>query len=178
MNEEWHKANKMPKKTSFISPANMAVLSTIALFGAIYGLGILTGCTRQAQVAARGAQVMPFDLEQTLHIFQRLDDGGRQTVTAKDPLNEKQIALIQAHLQQEAEKFRRGDFSDPARIHGDDMPGLAELKIGFMQIDIQYKALPNGGEIRYTTASPSLDMSLHRWFMAQVSDHGRHATDH
>jgi hypothetical protein len=158
--------------------ANLAVLSMIAIFGAIYGLAILAGCTRQARVAARGAQVMPFDLEQTTHVFQRLDDGGLQTVTAKDPSNEKQIALIQAHLQQETEKFRRGDFSDPARIHGDDMPGLAELKAGFEQIDIQYKALPNGAEIRYTTANPSLVMALHHWFMAQVSDHGRHATDH
>lgn len=168
----------LPRTPFIFSPASMAVLSTVTVFGIIYGLGILAGCTYQAQVAARGAQVMPFDLEQTIHIFQRLDDGGRQTVTVKDPLNEKQILLIQAHLQKEAEKFHRGDFSDPARIHGDDMPGLAELKTGFGQIDIQYKALPNGGEIRYTTTNPSLVMALHRWFMAQVSDHGRHASDH
>jgi hypothetical protein len=142
------------------------------------GVLVLTGCTRQAQVAERGAQVMPFDLEQTIHVFQRLDDGGRQTVTAKDPSNATQIALIQSHLQHEADKFRQGDFSDPARIHGDDMPGLAQLKAGFAQIDIRYAALPDGGEIRYTTQDQSLVMAIHHWFMAQVSDHGRHAVDH
>ncbi|HTP04567.1 MAG TPA: aspartate carbamoyltransferase, partial [Nitrospirota bacterium] len=109
---------------------------------------------------------------------QRLDDGGRQTVTVKNPSNARQIALIQGHLQHEAEKFRRGDFSDPAKIHGDDMPGLAELKTGIGEIDIRYTALPNGGEIRYTTANPVLVTALHQWFAAQLSDHGRHAMDH
>lgn len=169
---------RSPRKQSIFFPAGWQVINTIAAFLIISGLGILTGCTRQAQVAARGSEVMPFDLEQTIHLFERLDDGGRQTVTAKDPSNEKQIALIQAHLRQEAEKFGRGDFSAPAKIHGDDMPGLAELKSGSGLIDIQYKALPTGGEIRYTTGAPSLVKALHQWFMAQVSDHGKHATDH
>ena len=105
-------------------------MSAIAVFTFAYSLSTLTGCARQAQVAARGAQVMPFDLEQTIHVFQRLDDGGRQTVTVKDPANAQQIALIQSHLQHEADRFRQGDFSNPARIHGDDMLGLAELKTG------------------------------------------------
>jgi len=51
--------------------------------------------------------------------------GGLQAVTVKDPSNSTQMALIQAHLQEEAEKFRQGDFSDPATIHGGHMPGLA-----------------------------------------------------
>ncbi|MFZ5875012.1 MAG: hypothetical protein ACOYXU_01265 [Nitrospirota bacterium] len=154
------------------------VSATSALL-VVLGIGILSGCTtHQAQVAARGAQVMPFDLEQTIHVFQRLEDGGRQTVTVKDPANTPQIALIQSHLQHEAEKFRRGDFSDPARIHGEDMPGLAELRAGFARIDIRYTALPNGGEIRYAATDPALVTALHHWFMAQVSDHGRHAVDH
>jgi hypothetical protein len=153
-------------------------LGTIAVLLATIGVTSSTGCSRQAQVAVRGAQVMPFDLERTIHVFQRLDDGGRQTVTVKDPANAQQIALIQSHLQHEANQFRRGDFSDPATIHGDDMPGLAELKIGFGQIDIRYTPLANGGEIRYATANPSLVAALHQWFGAQVSDHGRHAIGH
>ncbi len=168
----------LPGAQSVFPSSGMAILSAIAVFAVIYGLGMLSGCTRQALVATRGAQVMPFDLEQTIHVFQRLDDGGRQTVTVKDPSNARQIALIQSHLQHEADKFRQGDFSDPARIHGDEMPGLAELKAGFGQIDIRYTALPNGGEIRYTTANPSLVIALHRWFRTQVAEHGRHAVDH
>jgi hypothetical protein len=36
----------------------------------------------QAKVAARGAEVMPFDLDRTTHVFTKLPDGGVQTVTA------------------------------------------------------------------------------------------------
>jgi len=85
---------------------------------------------RQTQVAANGGQVMPFDLNRTTHTFTDLPDGGRETVTANDPGDAEQIALVRAHLQAEARKFTAGDFSDPANIHGCDMPGLAQLQEG------------------------------------------------
>ena len=121
---------------------------------------------------------MPFDLEQTTHVFQKLDDGGLQEVIVKDPANKKQIALIQSHLKEESEKFHKGDFSDPAKIHGEDMPGLAQLKTGAAKIDVRYTALPDGAEIRYTAKDPKLVAALHQWFAAQLSDHGHHATHH
>lgn len=132
--------------------------------------------TRQRDVAARGAKVMPFDLEQTTHVFQKLEDGGLQKVVAKDPSNKKQIALIQSHLREESARFRKGDFSDPAKIHGENMPGLAELKSGAGKFDVVYAPLPDGAQIRYTTKDPALLMAIHHWFDAQLSDHGRHAS--
>jgi hypothetical protein len=155
-----------------------AYLTVMVLGGTASGSEGSSTAAQQAEVTARGAQVMPFDLEQTLHIFQSLDDGGLQTVTAKDPANREQIALIQAHLQEEAAKFQRGDFSDPAKIHGEEMPGLAALKTGAGQIEIQYLPLPDGAQIRYTTKAPTLVMAIHHWFMAQRADHGRHALGH
>ena len=145
--------------------------------GSLQGANV-TAQTRQEEVAARGAKVMPFDLEQTTHVFQKLDDGGLQKVVAKDASNKKQIALIQAHLKEESEKFRKGDFSDPAKIHGEDMPGLTQLKAGAAKIDIRYTALPDGAQIRYTAKDPKLVTALHQWFSAQLSDHGHHATHH
>ena len=130
---------------------------------------------RQAEVATRGAEVMPFDLDRTMHVFAPLADGGRQTVTANDPTDANEIALIRGHLQAEAEKFRRGDFGDPAAIHGDAMPGLAELRAGASRIDVRYEDLPNGAALRYTTQDADLVRALHAWFDAQVSDHGQHA---
>ena len=144
----------------------------------LFDTAILPAQTRQGEVAARGAKVMPFDLEQTTHVFQKLDDGGLQKVIAKDPANKKQIALIQSHLKEESEKFRKGDFSDPAKIHGEDMPGLADLKSGAEKIDVRYTTLPDGAQIRYTAKDPKLVTALHRWFSAQLSDHGKHATHH
>jgi hypothetical protein len=111
-------------------------------------------------------------------VFQKLNDGGLQKVIVKDPANNKQIALIQSHLKEESEKFRRGDFSDPAKIHGEDMPGLAQLKAGATKIDVCYSALPDGAQIRYTAKDPKLITALQEWFAAQLSDHGHHATGH
>lgn len=158
--------------------ARSVVLVALALVSILASTGVCAPPTRQEEVATRGAQVMPFDLEQTMHVFQPLEDGGLQTVTAKDPANSQQIVLIQAHLQEEAEQFGRGDFSDPARIHGEDMPGLAALQAGARQIAMQYTPLPNGAQIRYTTTDPALIMVLHQWFAAQRSDHGHHAVGH
>jgi hypothetical protein len=121
---------------------------------------------------------MPFDLEQTLHVFQALDNGGLQAVTAQDPANHAQIALIQAHLKAEAAQFQRGDFSDPATLHGQDMPGLAALQAGAGRVDVHYTPLPNGGPMRYTTTDAALVQAIHQWFTAQRADHGRHASGH
>jgi hypothetical protein len=153
------------------------IVSSVTLM-LLWTAAILPAQTRQEEVAAKGAKVMLFDLEKTTHVFQKLDDGGLQKVVVKDPLNKKQIALIQSHLKEESGKFRKGDFSDPAKIHGQDMPGLAELKAGAKQIDIRYASLPDGAQVRYTTKDPKLVAALHRWFDAQLSDHGHHATHH
>ena len=133
---------------------------------------------RQRDVAQRGAQVMPFDLEQTTHLFRRLKDGGLERVTANDPKNHEQIALIRQHLEQEAERFGRGDFSDPARIHGSDMPGLAELAQGASRMTVRYRELADGAEIRFATNDPQLIEAIRRWMQAQLADHGKHAVPH
>jgi hypothetical protein len=132
---------------------------------------------RQAEVAARGSIVMPFDLERTTHIFTPQPQGGIQQVVADDPAATEQIALIRMHLQHEAAAFQQGDFGDPAAIHGDSMAGLAALRTSAGQIAITYRELPAGAELRFTTAEPGLIDALHAWFAAQRSDHGSHATE-
>jgi hypothetical protein len=163
-------------KTLFLV-AGVAVLSFVVALGFLYSRTSMSH-SRQGDVALRGAEVMPFNLDKTKHIFEHLANGGLQTVVARDPSDKEQIGLIQAHLKDEAEKFSRGDFSDPARIHGENMPGLADLKAGAAKIEIRYAALSNGAQIRYTTSNPELVRALHLWFIAQVSDHGKHAVAH
>ncbi|MEX2550034.1 MAG: hypothetical protein WD638_07395, partial [Nitriliruptoraceae bacterium] len=87
----------------------------------------------------------------------------------------EQVALIGEHLEEEAARFARGDLDDPAAIHGEDMPGLAELRAGAAEIDIQLEQLDDGALLSYTTGDPTLIEALHRWGEAQVSDHGDHA---
>ena len=127
---------------------------------------------RRAEVAARGAEVMPFDLSKTRHRFEDLPVGGLQTVTANDPADTLQLRLIREHLQQEAVRFSRGDFADPMAIHGHTMPGVAELRQGFRQIQVRFDAIPGGATLRYITDDPIMLTALHRWFAAQRTDHG------
>lgn len=81
------------KQTQTCNTAGALIISSVAVV-VLFATAILPAQTRQGEVAARGAKVMPFDLEQTTHVFQKLDDGGLQKVVAKDPSNKKQIALI------------------------------------------------------------------------------------
>jgi hypothetical protein len=167
------RSNTLPKTALLI--VLTVVLTLVVTISILYSSGMLAGRNRQAEVAARGAQVMPFDLDATTHIFQPHDDGGIQQVIADDPSDSAQIALIRAHLQEEAAKFQRGDFSDPTTIHGMDMPGVAQLQAGYTRIAVTYTELPNGAQLRYTTSDPALVAALRDWFAAQTSDHGEHA---
>ncbi len=133
---------------------------------------------RQQLIRERGASVMPFDINQTLHRFVVLPDGGQQTVTANDPTNQAQITLIQQHLADEAQRFQRGDFSDPATLHGASMPGLADLAAAAGRMAVVYTALPDGAQIQYTSQDPQMIAALHRWFSAQLADHGSDAGAH
>lgn len=131
---------------------------------------------RQEEVAERGSEVMPFDLERTTHVFEKTADGGLQQVLSDDG-DTAQIALIQAHLQEEALRFQQGDFDDPAQIHGDEMPGLALLRAEYEQVEVVYTSLPNGAQIDYKAETAELIAAIHAWFEAQLSDHGAHAMD-
>ena len=128
---------------------------------------------RLNEVTQRGMHVMPFDLKQTQHLFTQTDTGGVQQVIARDSGNSKQIELIRQHLTKISGEFSRGDFSNPEKIHGKDMPGLAALssaKPG--QLQVRYNELPNGAEISYSSEDKALVTAIHQWFDAQLFDHG------
>ena len=132
--------------------------------------------TRQEHVHHTGQSVMPFDLTKTTHIFRMTDSGGVERVIVKDTTAKDQVALIQRHLRHEADAFQRGDYSDPASLHGADMPGLKDLQTGAAHIKVSYSALPNGAEITFETTDLHLLTAIHRWFGAQLSEHGADAT--
>lgn len=151
---------------------------SIALIVSLLALAACAGTSptdRQAEVAQRGSQVMPFDLSKSMHTFTKTDDGGREAVTANDPSDQSQIALIRQHLAEEQAKFSRGDFGDPAQIHGMDMPGISQLSADYRQVTVTYQDTPTGGELRYQSADPAIVSALHDWFDRQVMDHGSSA---
>jgi hypothetical protein len=130
---------------------------------------------RQQEVAAKGRDVMPFDLDRTTHVFTKLSQGGQEDVTADDPADRNQIELIRGHLRKEAAAFARGDFTDPVTIHGPGMPGVAQLSAAGDRLGVSYVDLPAGAKLTFTSTDPVIVQAVHAWFDAQTSDHGAHA---
>jgi len=151
------------------------VLSILLVISPVYAVEKASQ-ERLDEIVKRGVHVMPFDLELTTHVFSKTAKGGVQEVIVKNPDNCEQIKLIREHLSKISAEFQQGDFSNPAKIHGDNMPGLEELrKAKLNQVNVVYKDLPNGAKIIYSTDEASLITAIHQWFEAQLSDHSRHA---
>ncbi len=157
--------------------ASLAVLGTLVATGAFGSGRTVPQEARQERVAEKGARVMPFDLEATTHVFEKTDTGGVQKVVADDPDDAENVTAIRKHLKEEADVFSRGEFSDPASIHGEDMPGLAELEAGAESVEVRYEDLPDGAQIVLESDDPELVAAVHDWFDAQLSDHGDDATE-
>ena len=132
------------------------------------------GESRQEQVARRGGQVMPFDLERTTHVFRPTASGGVQTVVSDDR-DPEQVGLIRRHLRKEPASFARGVFTDSRDIHGSHMPGLATLEARAAELRVRYEEVARGARIRFTADDRELVDAIHRWFEAQAADHGDHA---
>ena len=99
-------------------------------------------------------------------------------MVAKKASDAAQVKLVRQHLQEIREQFLKGDFSGPSHIHGQDMPGLAELTNATPgQLDIAYKDVKGGGQLTYKTKDATLVAALHKWFDAQLSDHGKDAVE-
>lgn len=126
-------------------------------------------------VAQRGAQVMPFNLEQTMHHFSKTPMGGVQQVVVKNPQNQADLIAIQRHLSNLSTRFAAGDFSGPQSIHGQDMPGTKMLALNAQRIRFKYQDLGEGGQIEMLSTEPDLIMAIHQFLDAQLTDHARHA---
>lgn len=141
-------------------------------------MAAMADAQRQAEVSKRGKDVMPFKLAATTHIFTKSSEGGAQRVVAKKSTDTAQVKLVRKHLHEIREQFLAGDFSGPSHIHGQEMPGLAELKASQPGlISIAYKDVKGGAELTYKTADARLVAALHKWFDAQLSDHGKDAME-
>lgn len=156
-----------------LTPRAVRLLAAAAAFALT---SLAAAQTVQEHVHGHGHQVMPFDLGKTVHVFRMTEDGGTQKVLVRgDAPQPRQVRLIQEHLRKEADAFRKGDFADPAHLHGPGMPGLREMQDGAARMQITYRDLPDGAEIRFRAPDIQLVTAVHRWFGAQLSEHGADA---
>lgn len=156
-------------------PLRLQNFSCAIVLYTVLGCTIASAQTTQEHVHHMGHNVMPFDLSKTTHVFQMTESGGVERVIIKAASAKDQVTMIQQHLKHESAAFQRGDYSDPASLHGENMPGLKELQAGASQIQVSYSPLPTGAEITFTTKDIKLLTAIHRWFGAQLSEHGADA---
>jgi len=134
--------------------------------------------SREDAVRARGAEVMPFHLADTIHVFEKTETGGVQRVKARDG-HADEVPMIRTHLRKIADSFAQHDFSGPAHVHGEAMPGLAELRSAKDgELTVTFREIDAGAEVTYWGATPQMRDAIHRWFDAQLADHGHDAMGH
>lgn len=131
--------------------------------------------TQQEHVHAKSHEVMPFDVAKTWHVFRMTENGGTQRVVIRDAAFADQVTPIRQHLKEEAGRFQAGDFADPSHLHGAGMPGLADMRASAGKIRVTYGDLPDGAEITFTASDIAAVTAVHRWFGAQLSEHGADA---
>jgi len=144
--------------------ASFSLAAPIAALALFNGGGAIAQ-TQQEHVHDMSHGVMPFDMKRTVHVFKMSESGGIQRVVVRDRSDAGQITG----------RFQRGDYSDPANLHGATMPGLIELQQGAERVRVTYSDLPDGAEIIFETLDVHMLTAIHRWFGAQLSEHGADA---
>lgn len=155
-------------RSGFLFPLAVAILLLLSTSS-------VSAQTTQEHVHQMSHSVMAFAMSETVHIFKMTESGGVLRVIAKDAGATDQITLIQQHLKHESMRFQHGNYSDPATLHGANMPGLKDLQAGASDIKILYAELSAGAEITFETTDLHLLTAIHRWFGAQLSEHGADA---
>src|SRR5689334_11566096 len=78
-------------------------------------------------VKDRGAHVMGFDQDATVHHFRLHPDGGSIDIAVKNAGDTANRDAIRGHLPHITQMFSDGNFEAPLLIHGTDVPGSAVM---------------------------------------------------
>lgn len=125
----------------------------------------------------RGMRAMGVDQYTSTHQFVALPDGGRIELQ-RDVDDTAGVAQIRRHLQEIAKSFALGDFSTPAFVHMQDVPGTQVMSAKREAITYAYRELPRGGEVRIVTKDPQALEAIAAFMAFQRQDHRVGGTDH
>jgi hypothetical protein len=140
------------------------------------GFLLLAGARETASAQAGHA---PFDSMQALgtHRFDDLPDGGRIELQ-RDSADTTGIRLVREHLAGIARAFAAGDFTTPALVHAESVPGTTTMAARRERIRYDVRPLPRGGEIRIRTRDRAALKAIHSFLAYQRSRHGASGTQH
>lgn len=126
-----------------------------------------------AAVQARGKVAMGVDQYTSTHRFDALPDGGRIELQ-RDVDDPAGIATIREHLQDIAKAFGKGDFTTPAYVHMQSVPGAPVMAARRALITYAFTPLPRGGALRITTTDPEAVAAIAQFMAFQRMDHRAH----
>lgn len=132
-----------------------------------------------AAMQDRGQQAMGVDQYTSTHVFDALPDGGRIELQ-RDVDDAAGVERIRRHLEAIARAFDEGDFSTPAFMHVQSVPGASVMAAKRDAITYTYGELPRGGELRITTQDSQALEAIHEFMAFQREQHravGLHGGD-
>jgi hypothetical protein len=123
------------------------------------------------QVKERGAHVMGFDQDATVHHFRLHPDGGAIDIGVKDGADAANRGAIRSHLPHIAQMFADGNFEAPMLIHDTNVPGTARMADLKSRIRFVYVETPQGGRLDIFTSDPGALAAVHEFMRFQIADH-------
>jgi hypothetical protein len=126
--------------------------------------------TAFAAMQERGRRAMGVDQYTSTHHFDALPDGGRIELQ-RDTDDSAGIAQIRAHMRDIAEAFRKGDFSTPALVHLQEVPGTKAMAQHRASITYEPRDLPRGAELWIRTSDPEARRAIHAFMAFQRGEH-------
>jgi hypothetical protein len=133
--------------------------------------------TSFAAMQSRGKKAMGVDQYTSTHKFDSFPDGGRIELQVNQD-DSAGVAAIRAHIRDIASAFKSGDFSTPAFVHMQSVPGTK--KMAELRSKITYTAhdLPRGAELHITTTDKNALTAIHEFMAFQRDEHHAEGMSH
>jgi hypothetical protein len=127
--------------------------------------------THDQGVKERGAHVMGFDQDKTVHHFRLHPDGGAIDIAVKDGSDAANRDAIRSHLPHIAQMFGDGNFEAPMLVHDTDVPGTKQMAALKNRIRFVYVETPRGGRLDIVTTDAAAIAAVHEFMRFQIRDH-------
>jgi hypothetical protein len=118
----------------------------------------------------RGTKAMGVDQYTSSHQFEALPTGG--TIRLLRNVDDSAgVAQIRQHIRDIAKAFKTGDFSTPAFVHMQTVPGTKVMRDKKAVITYQPHDLPRGAELHISTNDREALEAIHEFMAFQNGEH-------
>jgi hypothetical protein len=125
----------------------------------------------------RGKVVMGVDQYSSIHRFDTLPDGG--TIELQRDRDDSAGAMaIRTHMRAIARAFATGDFSAPATVHLETVPGVPVMRARRKAIRYETRDLARGAALRIRTSDPIAVDAVRRFLAYQRREHRAEPSAH